>query len=280
MKMPNSVTNLGKAISRYCGKGQDDIRLARAMADVVVGQMLPGGVVKGGSSLMFRYGGGITRYTKDVDTARVVDLEKYLDALRIKLAEGWNGFTGKLTDVEPPSPPNVPKPYVMMPFDIKLQYLGRPWMTVRIEIGHNEIGDADAFELSLPEDIAAAFVALGLPKPAEIPVMKLSYQVAQKLHAISGENSDRAHDLIDLQLMDGHSTLDLADIKSKCERLFKYRCEQPWPPNLVKGETWDKVYTVARATLRDVASVLATADEAVAWANDLISKIDAATSAI
>ena len=27
----------------------------------------------------------------------------------------------------------------------------------RIEIGHNEIGDADAFEPKLPEDIAAAY---------------------------------------------------------------------------------------------------------------------------
>ena len=52
MKTPNSATNLGKAIKRYCGKGRDDIRLARAMADLVVGQMLPGGVVKGGSSLL------------------------------------------------------------------------------------------------------------------------------------------------------------------------------------------------------------------------------------
>ena len=64
MKMPNSATNLIKAIKRYCAEGQDDVRLARAMADVVVGQMLPGGVVKGGSSLMFRYGGGVTRYTR------------------------------------------------------------------------------------------------------------------------------------------------------------------------------------------------------------------------
>ena len=31
MKTPNSATNLGKAIKRYCGKGRDDIRLARAM---------------------------------------------------------------------------------------------------------------------------------------------------------------------------------------------------------------------------------------------------------
>ena len=46
MKVPNSATNLGKAIRRLCKKGEDDIRLARAMADVVVGQMLPEGVVE------------------------------------------------------------------------------------------------------------------------------------------------------------------------------------------------------------------------------------------
>lgn len=274
MKVPNSATNLGKAIKRYCAVGQDDIRLARAMADVVVGQMLPGGVVKGGSSLMFRYGGGTTRYTKDVDTARNVELDVYLDQLRAKLAAGWNGFTGKVTEVEPPAPPNVPKPYLMMPYDIKLQYLGRAWMTVRIEIGHNEIGDADAFEMELPEDIAAAFVALGFPSPAKMPVMKLSYQVAQKLHAVSGTGSDRAHDLIDLQLMATHSKLDFADIKATCERLFGYRREQAWPPTLVKGANWDSVYAKARETLRDDASILATVDEAIVWANDLIGRIN------
>ena len=276
MNTPNSATNLIKAIKRYCAKGQDDVRLARAMADVIIGQMLPDGVVKGGSSLMFRYGGGATRYTKDVDTARVVDLDVYLELLRTKLATGWNGFTGKLIDVEPPSPPNVPKPYLMMPYDIKLQYRGRAWMTVRIEIGHNEIGDADAFEASLPEDIAAAFVALGFPRPTEIPVMKLSYQVAQKLHAVSGNESDRAHDLIDLQLMSILSTLDYTEIKSTCERLFKYRREQPWPPTIVKGDKWEDIYNEARETLRDSTSILATVDEAVAWANELIGKIDTA----
>ena len=273
MKTPNSATNLGKAIKRYCGKGRDDIRLARAMADLVVGQMLPGGIVKGGSSLLFRYGGGVTRYTKDVDTARATSLDEYLDALRTRLAEGGNGFTGKLVEVDPPSPPNVPKPYVMMPYDIKLQYLGRSWMTVRIEIGHNEIGDADSHEMTLPEDVAAAFVALGFPKPMAIPVMSLPYQVAQKLHAVSGEDSDRAHDMIDLQLIERNSSLDLAEVKSVCERLFDYRREQSWPPRLVKGESWARVYDEARATLRNADSVLATVDEAVAWTNKLIERI-------
>jgi hypothetical protein len=273
MKTPNSAANLIRAIKRYCGVNQDDIRLARAMADVIVGQLLPGGVVKGGSSLMFRYGGAVTRYTKDVDTARSVDLEAYLESLRLKLAEGWNGFTGKIVDVEPPSPPNVPKPYLMMPYDIKLQYLGKSWMTVRIEVGHNEIGDADAFETMLPDDIAAAFVDLGFPKPNEIPVMKLSYQVAQKLHAVSGINSDRAHDLIDLQLIDKYSILDLVDVRSKCERLFKYRCEQAWPPVIIKGDRWSSVYNEAYTTLRKPEIVFSVVDDAIEWVNEFVNRI-------
>lgn len=44
------------------------------MANVIIGQILPDGVVKGGSSLMFRYGENCTRYTRDIDTARVADL--------------------------------------------------------------------------------------------------------------------------------------------------------------------------------------------------------------
>ena len=273
MKTPNSAANLIRAIKRYCGVKQDDIRLARAMADVIVGQMLPDGGVKGGSSLMFRYGGAVTRYTKDVDTARSVELEAYLASLRLKLAEGWNGFTGKIVDVEPPSPPNVPKPYLMMPYDIKLQYLGKSWMTVRIEVGHNEIGDADAFETMLPDDVAAAFVDLGFPKPNEIPVMKLSYQVAQKLHAVSGINSDRAHDLIDLQLIDKYSILDLVDVRSKCERLFKYRCEQAWPPVIIKGDRWSSVYNEAYTTLRNPEIVFSAVDDAIEWVNEFVNRI-------
>ena len=61
MKKPNSCVNLTKAINRLAVDCGDPIRLGRAMAAVVVGQMLPGGVVKGGSALMFRYGEKATR---------------------------------------------------------------------------------------------------------------------------------------------------------------------------------------------------------------------------
>ena len=136
MKRPITCVNLIKAIGTLSA-GQDPVRLSRAMANVIVAQMLPDGVVKGGSSLLFRYGRYGSRYTRDIDTARVMELNSYLEKLNAALAQGWSGFTGKLVAVEPPKPKDVPSAYVMMPYDIKLNYCGRPWQSIRIEIGHN-----------------------------------------------------------------------------------------------------------------------------------------------
>ena len=106
--------------------------------------------------------------------------------------------------------------------------------------------------------------------------MKLSYQVAQKLHAVSEDGSARAHDLIDLQLIMLHSKPELADIRSKCVRLFDYRRKQPWPPQIEKGEGWDEIYAVAMRTIGDQTALCPTVDEAVNWSNELIASIDKA----
>ncbi len=55
MKRPLTCVNLIKAIGALSA-GQDPVRLSRAVANVIVAQMLSDGVVKGGSSLLFRYG--------------------------------------------------------------------------------------------------------------------------------------------------------------------------------------------------------------------------------
>lgn len=272
MNRPNSCTNLVKAINRLAGDGRDPLRLSRALANVVVAQMLPDGVVKGGSSLMFRYGGDMTRYTRDMDTARVMELDAYLDKLEARLNVGWNGFSGRLQKVEPPHPTGVPQAYVMVPYDIKLSYNGRPWQTVRIEIGHNEIGDANEAEMAVPADMAEALAELGFPDPNPVPVMKLPYQIAQKLHAVTSEGADRPHDLVDLQLVCANSEVDLVETKAICVRLFDYRRRQLWPPKVVKGSMWDSLYDDAARGL----DVLSSCDEAISWANDLIERIDRA----
>ena len=52
------------------------LRRRVGMALVVVGQMLPEGAIKGGSAMALRYGRG-TRFTQDLDAARVQPLDTF-----------------------------------------------------------------------------------------------------------------------------------------------------------------------------------------------------------
>lgn len=100
--------------------------------------------------------------------------------------------------------------------------------------------------------------------------MHLDYQIAQKLHGVTG--GDRVRDLIDIQLIARQDELDLSRIRQVCRRLFAYRQEQPWPPIVVPRKDWDTAYGIQAQGL----PVIKNLDDAIAWANDLIARIDAA----
>ena len=272
---PNSKNNLNRAIARLAKDSADGQRTERLMANAIVGALLPDGAVKGGSSLKFRYGIDATRYSTDLDTVHASALEDFIGKLRVSLAAGWEGFTGEVVRREPATPVGVPTGYVMQPFDVKLSYLGKSWMTVALEVGHNEIGDADEADLVSSPEIEGIFEALGFPSPGPIPVMKLEHQIAQKLHGASEPGSERAHDLIDLQVIVQNGNVDFGKAKRTCERLFAYRRQQAWPPTIEKQPGWDELYRRQAEGL----SVLQTVDEAVAWANELIAMIDKANPA-
>ena len=268
---PNSRANLDRALQRFTGDFARANELRGLMANAIVAQMIGGGVVKGGSGLRFRYGEMLTRVTMDLDTAWQTDLDAFLKNLRERLAAGWNGFSGDVKVLPQATPRGIPFEYVMQPCDVKLKYLGMPWCTVRLEVGHNEIGDADECEMiEVPDGLKELFDFLALPRPSPIPAMKLEYQVAQKLHRASAPNSKRARDLIDLQLIMAAGGIDLARTAGICRRLFSYRKVHEWPPKIVVGDEWDTMYGDQKNDL----PVLPTVDEAVAWANELIAKID------
>ncbi len=270
-KRPNSMVNLDKTINRICRLEETDpYRTKRLLASVIVGQMLPDGAAKGGNALKIRFGNTSTRFSRDLDTARASSLEDYLSQLRESLKEGWNGFTGTVVHREPASPKGVPTAYIMQPFDVKLSYNGKGWMTLPLEVGHNEIGDADDPEMVTSSEATAILEKLGFPTPGPVPCMRLEHQVAQKLHAVSGPGSDRAHDLIDLQIAISEGSIDYAKTKSTCVRLFEYRQEQAWAPTIVKGTNWDSLYAEQAEGL----DVLPTVDEAILWANALIATIN------
>lgn len=219
--------------------------------------------------MALRYGRG-TRFTQDLDAARVEPLPRFRSDFEESLAAGWGGFTGRLVEQAAPRPPTVPTAYVMQPFDVKLDYRGRPWCTVKFELGHNEIGDADEPDHQLAVDLAGLFTEVGLEAPKPVPVMRVDHQVAQKLHAVSGEGSERARDLIDLQLLDKGEALDLAQVRATCVRLFEYRRQQLWPPTVTAGDRWDTLY---EAAVEDV-DALPDLAAAVAWVNTFVARIE------
>jgi len=269
-KRPNSCTNLNKALLRLAGSDESFLDIRATMANVIVAQMLPNGVVKGGSQLKLRFGPLASRVTMDLDTARSIDLDSFIKRFREALAAGWNEFTADLIVKAQASPKGIPFEYVMQPLDVKLRYRGKPWYTILVEVGHNEIGDADEAErLPLPQPIVELFEQLGFPPPESVPLMPLKYQVAQKLHGLTARGSDRVRDVIDLQLI-ARAGIDLSAVRTVCQQLFLYRKCQPWPPVVEKGENWERLYQASMGTL----PVLPTVDEAIVWANDLITKID------
>jgi hypothetical protein len=171
-------------------RGRPVRRIQRAVANTVVGQMLPPGVVKGGTAMKLRVGEASSRFTPDLDASRMarVTLEHYLDELAGRLAVGWGGFTGTVEKLDPPRPESVPDDYVMQPFVIRLAYTGRHWLTVRFELGHDEIGSTERRELHIAPDIVDLFATLGLDEPDPIPLLAVDHQIAQKLHACTAVN--------------------------------------------------------------------------------------------
>jgi hypothetical protein len=272
---PTNLRSLEKRIDNLArAEGRPVRRVQRAVANTIVGQLLPPGVVKGGTAMKLRIGEASSRFTPDLDAARSssLALDDYLDQLAERLATGWNRFTGTLEAQAPAEPEAVPGDYVMQPFAIRLAYLGRHWLTVQFELGRDEIGSTRHRDLQIAKDHVAMFHTLGLDTPAPIPLLALDHQIAQKLHACTGTNrtgkNDRAHDLVDLQLLEQEETIDHAAIATTAERLFIARRAQPWPPTVVVYDSWDTIYTEAA----DGLNVISNVTDAAAWANDFITR--------
>lgn len=248
-----------------------DNTLERLVANVVVGQLLPPGVVKGGTALKVRMGDAQTRFSRDLDAARRPDatLDDYVDELDRNLRAGWSEFSGVIrSGASAAPPPDVPPEYVMRPFKVALSYKGSSWVTIDLELGHDEVGSTTAPELRIADDILHLFEAVGLPQPAPIPLLPIDHQIAQKLHACTwvgdGTGNERAHDLVDLQVLVREENPDLAAAGVTASRLFTTRKAQAWKPVVVAYDRWDTIYSAAAAGL----DVLPTVDEAIKWANE------------
>ena len=67
---PTSLRHLIRMVDDLArSQGRRPRRVQRAVANTVVGQMLPSGVVKGGTAMELRVGEAGSRFTPDLDTA-------------------------------------------------------------------------------------------------------------------------------------------------------------------------------------------------------------------
>lgn len=271
-RIRNAATADGRLIRRY----------ELIVADAPIGQVLPPGVVKGGAAMQIRLGDVASRATRDLHAVRAAELslETYLELLDDRLASGWAGFTGTVREAEGPNPVDVPPAYVMRPFVIRLSYRGSFWFNVPFELGRDEVGSTGAPELRMSPSTTDLFARLGLPAPEPIPLLPVDHQMAQKLHACTwldrnGQN-DRAHDLVDLQILVREEAPDLAGVGTTARRLFASRRAQSWPPTVSAHDQWDTLYATAAEGL----DVIGTVDEAIDWANSLIAQVDSASNGL
>ena len=148
-------------------------------------------------------------------------------------------------------------------------------MSVPLEIGHDEVGGTVDPELHIATDVVELFARLGLPQPDPVALLRIEHQVAQKLHACTdfhgpAKTNDRAHDLVDLQLLESVATFDMISLRMICHRLFIARKRHEWPPIVREMPGWESIYESAARGL----PVLPNIGEAVRWANTLVAAIN------
>ncbi len=266
---PKTLNALKKKISNTSGGEPHAHKNARLMSMVVLSQMMPSGAIKGGTAMKIRMGVSSTRFSLDLDVAREQDLTDFIDELEANLRAGWNDFTGTVEAGTKANPKVIPPEYVMQPYKVKLRYKQSEWLSVSLEVGHDELGDTLDVEMRMAPEIADLFIAVGLPAPMPVALLAPKHQIAQKLHAASSEGSERAHDLVDLQLLVSNENVNLAEVRVICEGLFPYRKRQAWPPTIVANQNWDTLYLEAAEGMDVLHSVI----EAVNWTNNLIERI-------
>ena len=229
-------------------------------------------LVKGGSSLELRRGIPDSRTSKDFDIVARLDIEEVHEQLAEAGETGWEGFAAIFTVPEEIDVPGMPvKP---RRFTAKLNYRGKPFASVPIEVSTVEAGNADQFD-TLTSD---ALGLIGVPAAVSVPCMTVPWQIAQKLHAVTAvldapKVNDRAHDLVDLQLLEGLlPDTDLLSARSACIAVFEARAQHPWPPNVAALPHWPLIYLGALEVLDHLE--LATTVEGAA---EVVQRIDAAT---
>jgi len=215
----------------------------------------------------------MSRASRDLDTVTRHDIELVWQALVAAAAEGWEGFTGVLTGPEAIEVPGL----IIKPrrFTVKLKYQSAPFVSVPVEVSPQEAGNTDEADWTH----SPALELVGLPLSRPIPCMTLRWQIAQKLHAVTakldgGRVNDRAHDLIDLQILEALiSGGPMGPVRHACVEVFGARAQQAWPPTVTVYDHWPRIYAGALSSVPDL-DLASNVQEAAQVVNDFIRRVD------
>ena len=158
-----------------------------------------------------------------------------------------------------------------------MSYQGQPLALVPIEVSTVEAGNAEQFDALS----SSALRLVGLTEEVTVPCMTLPWQVAQKLHAVTAamtppRTNDRAHDLVDLQLVEALLVDDdLAATPLAGIAVFASRAQQAWPLTIIAQPHWTPIYSGALAGL-DHLDLAETVEEAAVRVQQFVARIDAA----
>ncbi len=246
-------------------------RKEKIIANIILSQMLPASAVRGGTGLKIRFGDYQTRGSKDLDVALTQDIDEFILEFGDNLSLGWNGFTGQLIKSKKIShPKDIPRTYVTVTWDVKLFFNGYEWVRQEIDLGHEEIGDVDEIDLEMSDEILLWFDAVGVPRPEAIPVIKIHHQIAQKLHALISNPSERIHDLVDLQVIFSRQEIVREKTNETCKRLFNSRNTITWPSKLAFNLDDESLYINAieqTGSISDLESAVNWINEKINWLN-------------
>lgn len=286
---PNAPSNITSLRARLRNHARDvrqvETRVQRRLAALVINEVFLGAdvgidgppiLVKGGTAIDLRRGMAPVRLSKDFDAAVRGDIDVFVAQARDPLAEGWCGFTGRMTrESEIEVPGMVVRP---RRFEVKLEYRGKPFVTVPVELSPAEGGTGDEHD----QFVVNEYDSIGLTPRGPVHCLSLRYQIAQKIHACTDpldglKDNDRARDLVDLQLL--WLVVDdsqIASIRAACIEIFASRRRHEWAPTVRVWPAWPRLYTAASTSFG--AEVLPDVRRAADWLEGFIGVIDASTS--
>ncbi len=265
---PLNVTQLNARLAQVAFELGIPVARARVMlCTLIVSQMLPDAVaVKGGMGVKLRFGERGTRATSDLDVSTRVRGEEFEQAFRARLAEGWGtvpaskgelrrnpdapervAFTATVRAVKLHDPGLARPEYVMHPYRVSIAFLGNAWGALDVEVSDPEIDPHSLKRKEIDGELVrfGAYFGFGGLHPVEL--VDLEYQIAQKLHAVTDPAYERAHDLVDLQLLWSAGPVLLV-LEGLCVRTFDWRRQQAWPPLPLRPMGgWELAYADARA---------------------------------